>query len=77
MKSPRFEVSLRSIAAYTKLFASEPARDIADTALQIHGGCKDTRVFPLESYLSNVRIFRVRAGNSEIRRAVIARGLMA
>ncbi len=64
-------------AAHAKLFASEAAWDIADKALQIHGGYGYTRDFPLERYLRDLRIFRIYEGSSEIQRTIIARGLLA
>lgn len=64
-------------SAYAKLFATEAAWRIADTALQIHGGYGYTRDFPLERYLRDLRIFRIYEGSSEIQRTIIARGLLA
>ena len=66
-----------SEAAHAKLFASEAAWEIADKALQIHGGYGYTRDFPLERYLRDLRIFRIYEGSSEIQRTIIARGLLA
>ncbi|MDF1610296.1 acyl-CoA dehydrogenase family protein [Hoeflea sp. YIM 152468] len=64
-------------SAFAKLYATEAAWRIADTALQIHGGYGYTRDFPLERYLRDLRIFRIYEGSSEIQRTIIARGLLA
>ena len=64
-------------SAFAKLYATEAAWRIADTALQIHGGYGYTRDFPLERYLRDLRIFRIYEGSSEIQRNIIARGLLA
>ena len=64
-------------SAHAKLFATEAAWHIADSALQIHGGYGYTRDFPLERYLRDLRIFRIYEGSSEIQRTIIARHLLA
>ena len=64
-------------SAFAKLYATEAAWRIADSALQIHGGYGYTRDFPLERYLRDLRIFRIYEGSSEIQRTIIARGLLA
>ena len=63
-------------SAHAKLFASEAACRIADRALQIRGGYDYCRDFPLERYPRALRIFRIYEGSSEIRRTILARGLL-
>src|SRR6185295_11763678 len=60
-------------ASMAKLFASEAASRVCDTALQIHGGYGYTREFPVERHLRDVRVTRIYEGTSEIQRLVIAR----
>ena len=64
-------------ASKAKLFASEAAGRIADTALQIHGGYGFTRDFPLERHVRDLRIMRIYEGSSEIQRNIIAGRLLA
>jgi alkylation response protein AidB-like acyl-CoA dehydrogenase len=63
-------------AAMAKLFATEKAYAIADTALQIHGGVGYTRDVPIERGLRDVRVTRIYEGTSEIQRIVIARHIL-
>jgi alkylation response protein AidB-like acyl-CoA dehydrogenase len=56
-----------------KLFASEMAAFVTDTALQLHGGYGFTRDLPLERYCRDARIMRIYEGSSEIQRTIIAR----
>jgi len=60
-----------------KLYASEAAAFITDTALQIHGGYGYTRDLPLERYVRDARIMRIYEGSSEIQRTVIARLMLS
>jgi alkylation response protein AidB-like acyl-CoA dehydrogenase len=64
-------------ASMAKLFASEMAGRVTDTALQIHGGYGFTQSYPLERYARDARIMRIYEGSSEIQRNIIARGLLA
>jgi hypothetical protein len=59
-----------------KLFATERACAICDTAIQVHGGYGYTRDFPVERAYRDVRVTRIYEGTSEIQRIVIARELM-
>ena len=59
-------------ASRAKLFCSEAAGRIADSAIQIHGGYGYTRDFPLERHARDLRIMRIYEGSSEIQRNIIA-----
>jgi alkylation response protein AidB-like acyl-CoA dehydrogenase len=63
-------------ASMAKLYASEMATRVTDTALQIHGGYGYTSDLPLERYARDVRIFRIFEGSSEVQRNIIARTLL-
>lgn len=63
-------------AAMAKLHASEAAGEIADRALQIHGGYGYTTALPLERWVRDLRIMRIYEGSSEIQRTIIARHLL-
>ena len=64
-------------AAMAKLFSSEAAGKIADSALQIHGGYGYVRELPLERYVRDLRIMRIYEGSSEVQRTIIARNQRA
>lgn len=63
-------------ASMAKLFASEMAARVTDTALQIHGGYGFTRDLPLERWVRDVRILRIYEGSSEVQRNIIARTVL-
>lgn len=63
-------------AAMTKVFVTEGACSICDTAIQIHGGSGYTRDLPLERLYRDARVTRIYEGTSEIQRIVIARHLI-
>jgi alkylation response protein AidB-like acyl-CoA dehydrogenase len=69
-------LSVTREAAMAKLFATERACAICDTAIQVHGGYGYTRDFPVERAYRDVRVTRIYEGTSEIQRIVIARELM-
>ncbi len=60
-----------------KLYASEMAAFVTDSALQLHGGYGFTRDLPLERYARDARIMRIYEGSSEIQRVIIARNTLA
>jgi alkylation response protein AidB-like acyl-CoA dehydrogenase len=72
MEGKRFTLE----ASMAKLYASEAAGFITDTALQIHGGYGYSRELPLERYARDARIMRIYEGSSEIQRTVIARSVL-
>jgi alkylation response protein AidB-like acyl-CoA dehydrogenase len=60
-------------AAIVKLYCSEAVSDIADKALQIHGGMGFSRELPLERYYRDARILRIFEGTSEIQKMIIGK----
>jgi acyl-CoA dehydrogenase len=62
-------------AAMAKLYATETAQAVVDTAVQVHGASALQRGHPLEHLYRDVRAPRVYEGTSEIQREVIAREL--
>ena len=60
-------------ASMAKVFATERANRICDTAVQIHGGYGYIDEFPVERYLRDARVQTIYEGTSEIQRLVIAR----
>jgi len=65
------DVSLQ--AAILKLFASEAMTEVADKALQVHGGMGFSRELPMERYYRDARILRIFEGTTEIQKMIIGR----
>ena len=63
-------------SAMAKLFASEAAVDVANEALQIHGGYGFIKDYPVEKFYRDVKLCTIGEGTSEIQRLVIARQLL-
>lgn len=60
-------------AAMAKLFATETAQQIIDTAVQIHGGLGVVSGVTVEMLYREVRALRIYEGASEVQRMIIAR----
>jgi len=60
-------------AAMSKLYCSEVAGQVADEAVQLHGGYGLMKDFPVERFFRDQRLLRIGEGTSEIQRVVIAR----
>ena len=59
-----------------KLFCTEMAGQVADLAVQIHGGTGYMREVPVERIYREVRLLRLYEGTSEIQRLIIGGGLV-
>ena len=66
----------RIAPSVAKLFCTEMAGDVADLAVQIHGGTGYMRGVPVERIYREVRLLRLYEGTSEIQRLIIGGGLM-
>jgi short/branched chain acyl-CoA dehydrogenase len=60
-------------AAMSKLYCSEIAREIADEAVQIHGGYGLMKDYDIERFYRDQRLLQIGEGTSEIQRLVISR----
>jgi len=60
-------------SAIVKLFCSEGVSEIADMALQIHGGMGFSAELPIERFYRDARILRIFEGTSEIQKLIISR----
>jgi acyl-CoA dehydrogenase len=60
-----------------KLYATESAHRIIDSAVQIFGGTGVRKGEVVERLYRHVRAFRIFDGTSEIRKLIIARSLLA
>lgn len=56
-----------------KLFCSEAVAEVADKALQIHGGMGFSRELPIEKFYRDARILRIFEGTSEIQKMIIGK----
>jgi acyl-CoA dehydrogenase len=63
-------------ASMVKLFCSEMACRVADTAIQIFGGMGYMRDVPVERFYRDLRLTRIFEGTSEIQRLIISRELL-
>lgn len=64
-------------SAMAKLFASETADLVCDTAVQIHGAYGYSREYAVERFYRDARVTRIYEGTSEVQRIVIARSLFS
>jgi len=62
-------------AAIAKLYCSEIAKEVADEAVQIHGGYGLMKDYPVERFYRDQRLLQIGEGTSEIQRIVISRDL--
>jgi hypothetical protein len=64
-------------AAMAKRVATDFGYQVADEALQLHGGYGYLKDFPIERFLRDMRVLRILEGTNEIMRLIIARRLTA
>ena len=60
----------------SKLFCSEKAFNIADRAIQVHGGVGLMQGATVEWVFRMLRMYRIVTGTSEIQRNTIAKGYL-
>lgn len=70
------KVKMTKISAISKLYASEICVEIANDAVQIHGGYGFIKDFPVEKFYRDAKLCTIGEGTSEIQRLVIAREMM-
>lgn len=63
-------------AAMAKLYCSEIAKEVADEAVQIHGGYGLMKEFDVERFYRDQRLLQIGEGTSEIQRLVISRHIL-
>jgi len=67
---------LTSLASMAKEFASRVAVDVADEAVQIHGGSGYVDDFDVERFYRDAKITQIYEGTTEIQKNIIARELL-
>ncbi|TSI03336.1 acyl-CoA dehydrogenase family protein [Lysinibacillus sp. BW-2-10] len=63
-------------ASMAKLYASEIAMEVADEAIQIHGGYGYMKEYEVERYLRDAKLLEIGEGTSEVQKLVIARQIL-
>jgi len=63
-------------AAQAKLYASEVSREVANEAIQVHGGYGYTTDFPVERYYRDAKLNEIYEGTSEVLRNTIGDRLL-
>jgi alkylation response protein AidB-like acyl-CoA dehydrogenase len=64
------------LCAMAKRFATDAAFDVANQALQLHGGYGYLQDYPLERIVRDLRVHQILEGTNEIMRVIIARELL-
>jgi hypothetical protein len=64
------------LVAMAKRFATDVGFEVADQALQLHGGYGYLAEYGMEKILRDLRVHRILEGTNEIMRLIIARGLI-
>ena len=64
------------LAAMAKRFATDAGFDVANQALQLHGGYGYLKDYPLERIVRDLRVHQILEGTNEIMRVIIARELL-
>jgi hypothetical protein len=62
--------------AMAKRFATDTGFEVANQALQLHGGYGYLKDYPLERIVRDLRVHQILEGTNEIMRVIIARELM-
>jgi alkylation response protein AidB-like acyl-CoA dehydrogenase len=63
-------------AAMSKLYCSQVAKEVADMAVQIHGGYGLMKDYAVERFYRDQRLLQIGEGTSEIQKLVISRYLL-
>jgi butyryl-CoA dehydrogenase len=63
-------------SSMAKLYASEMAKAVCDTAVQIHGAYGFSREYAVERFYRDVRVTTIYEGTSEVQRMVIAKSVL-
>ena len=59
-----------------KRFATDTCFDVANQALQLHGGYGYLQDYPLERIVRDLRVHQILEGTNEIMRVIIAKDVM-
>lgn len=59
-----------------KRFATDVGFNVANDALQLHGGYGYIREYPLERHVRDTRVHQILEGTNEIMRLIVARAIL-
>ena len=68
--------SATRLCAMAKRFATDAGFEVANQALQLHGGYGYLRDYPLERIVRDLRVHQILEGTNEIMRVIVARELL-
>ena len=60
----------------SKLYCSEIAREVADEAVQIHGGYGLMKEYDVERFFRDAKVLEIGEGTSEVQRIIISREIL-
>ena len=72
----RKEANATTLCAMAKRFVTDTCFDVANQALQLHGGYGYLSEFGIEKIVRDLRVHQILEGTNEIMRVIIARGLL-
>ena len=64
------------LCAMAKRLATDTGHDVADAALQLHGGYGYLAEYGIEKIVRDLRVHRILEGTNEVMRVIVSRGLM-
>ncbi|WP_010180924.1 acyl-CoA dehydrogenase family protein [Aquimarina agarilytica] len=68
--------AVTKIGAMSKMYASEICVEIANEAVQVHGGYGYTKDYPVEKFYRDAKLCTIGEGTTEIQKLVIAREIL-
>jgi alkylation response protein AidB-like acyl-CoA dehydrogenase len=72
----RKDPAATKLCAMAKRFATDAGFEVANHALQLHGGYGYLRDYPLERIVRDLRVHQILEGANEIMRVIIAREML-
>ena len=70
------KMPVTKLGSMAKVMASETAVEVANEAVQIHGGYGYSKEFPVEKFYRDAKLCTIGEGTSEIQRLVISRNIL-
>jgi alkylation response protein AidB-like acyl-CoA dehydrogenase len=72
----RGEANATQLSAMAKRFVTDACFDVANQALQLHGGCGYLAEYGIEKIVRDLRVHQILEGTNEIMRLIVARSLV-
>jgi alkylation response protein AidB-like acyl-CoA dehydrogenase len=72
----RKDVNATRLSAMAKRFVTDACSDIANQALQLHGGYGYLSEYGIEKIVRDLRVHQILEGTNEIMRLIVARSLV-